>query len=234
VEFDDVLNRHREVFYADRQKVLEQEDLREMILEWIEGELAALVSSHFASENPEEWDVEGLVNIVRTIFPLPPDFSVDSLAEMSAEEVSDHLFELAEQAYAQKEQALSSELMRRLEKTWVLMVMDRLWTHHLTAMDDLESGIGLQAYGQRDPLVMYKIEAHRMFEELMAALRREVVGTMFHVTFTTEPPRRQQQTFTNRDGDADERQPVRAGHKTGRNDPCPCGSGKKYKRCHGR
>ncbi len=144
------------------------------------------------------------------------------------------VMELAERAYDAKEQELGPEVMRRVERAWVLNVIDRLWTHHLTALDDLREGIGLRAYGQRDPLIEYKVEAHRMFEALQAAIRHDVVYAIYHLTLRQETVRRPRQMITNRDVSANgHSEPVRS-RKIGRNDPCPCGSGKKYKRCHGR
>jgi preprotein translocase subunit SecA len=169
--------------------------------------------------------------------------------------------ELAEAAYGHKEQELGHEQMRLLERIWMLNVMDRLWIQHLTAIDDLREGIGLRAYGQRDPLIEYKVEAARMFDELQASIRSDVVSAIYHLQMRQQQPpppppteaafapgatgggEANEATGNGRNGSA-ARRPQRAGGtavaarvaapaKVGRNDPCPCGSGKKFKRCHG-
>src|SRR5262249_27250961 len=143
------------------------------------------------------------------------------------------LKEMAEESYDAKEQELGPEVMRQAERAVVLRIIDSLWVRHLTALDDLRNGIGLRAYGQRDPLVEYKVEGARMFDELLRAIQHDVAHTIFHVQLAREQPRpRMQVAAMNRGGSSG--QPVKAGRKLGRNDPCPCGSGKKYKFCHGR
>jgi len=169
------------------------------------------------------------------------------------EEVVDHLMELAEAAYDHKEQELGHEQMRLLERIWMLNVIDRLWIAHLTAIDDLREGIGLRAYGQRDPLIEYKVEAARMFDDLQASVRADVVMAIYHLQMRQQappPPPPTEAAFATQkngatngtDGASQQRRPQRAGAavaaratpaKVGRNDPCPCGSGKKFKRCHG-
>ena len=127
--------------------------------------------------------------------------------------------------------------MRFVERAWTLQIIDKLWIQHLTAIDDLREGIGLRAYGQRDPLVEYKREAHEMWESLLALIHHDAVYTIFHVAPRTEQPvARPRPAFTNREGEngAVRKPRQAAGQKVGRNDPCPCGSGRKYKKCHGR
>jgi preprotein translocase subunit SecA len=175
--------------------------------------------------------------------------------------VVDHLMELAEAAYDHKEQELGAEQMRLLERIWMLNVMDRLWINHLTAIDDLREGIGLRAYGQRDPLIEYKVEAARMFDELQANVRADVVNAIYHLQMRQQappPPPPTEAAFAQSSSSPDA--PASNGNgrngaarrvarpaaaaaargaanvhasKVGRNDPCPCGSGKKFKRCHG-
>ncbi len=239
VEYDDVLNRQRDVVYGDRDRVLSEETLKPLIMEWVEETLVAMTDQALAGDR-REWDLEALRPQVERIFPLPESFSWDEIERLTdREEVVDHLLELAEAAYDQKEQALGPELMRKLERVWILNVIDRLWIQHLTAIDDLREGIGLRAYGQRDPLIEYKVEAARMFDELQLAIRTEVVATIYHLQVQQPAPQpRPRPRFFGGDGRGDgtngaSRQPVRAGAKVGRNEPCPCGSGRKYKKCHG-
>ena len=163
--------------------------------------------------------------------------------------------ELAEAAYDHKEQELGHDLMRRLERVWMLNVMDRLWIQHLTGIDDLREGIGLRAYGQRDPLIEYKVEAARMFDDLQATIRTEVVNTIYHLQVTQQappaPPTRARSRAARQGRRLDHaggngalaawphgRAPPRAAARQRRHQgrpqrPCPCGSGKKFKRCHG-
>jgi preprotein translocase subunit SecA len=195
-----------------------------------------LTATYLGSDRPEDWDWEGLLKTVGTIFPLPTEFSVaGENGRASHQAVVERLLELAEAAYNQREAQFGAETMRFIERAWLLRVIDQLWIQHLTAIDDLREGIGLRAYGQRDPLVEYKREAHEMWESLLDSIHHDVLYTIFHVAPRTEPVRRPQATFTNRDGDNGSGRRVKTPTaKVGRNEQCPCGSGRKYKRCHGR
>ncbi|MBV9327928.1 MAG: preprotein translocase subunit SecA [Chloroflexi bacterium] len=257
VEYDDVLNRQRDVIYGDRDRVLFEENLKPLIMEWVEETLVQLTDEALAGDR-REWDMDTLRQQVERIFPMPQDFDWQDIEQLSdREEVVDHLMELAEAAYDHKEQELGHEQMRLLERIWMLNVMDRLWIQHLTAIDDLREGIGLRAYGQRDPLIEYKVEAARMFDDLQGAVRADVVNAIYHLQMRQQappPPPPTEGAFENSDrqggaasngtnGAAPKRVQrasanggqvrVPAATKVGRNDPCPCGSGKKYKRCHG-
>ena len=233
VEYDDVMNKQREVIYADRRKVLAEQNLRPMIEEWVQQELESLVATHLAPEQAELWDFDALETALRQIFPLPEGFTAEELKEYPPDELVERLLELASEAYDERERRFGEQGMRFLEHQWLLSVIDRLWIQHLTAIDDVREGINLRAYGQRDPLIEYKVEAADMFDNLLAAIHHDVVYAIYHVELRQEPVRRPQPMMTNR-GENGARQPVKAGKKTGRNDPCPCGSGRKYKKCHGR
>ncbi len=258
VEYDDVLNRQRDVIYGDRDRVLFEENLKPLIMEWVEQTLVQLTGDALAGDR-RDWDLETLRQQVERIFPMPENFSWDEVAHlMDREEVVDHLMELAEAAYDHKEQELGHDQMRLMERIWMLNVIDRLWIAHLTAIDDLREGIGLRAYGQRDPLIEYKVEAATMFDELQASVRADVVNAIYHLQMRQQaPPPPTAAAFQPGAGSGEEsaangangaaRRPRRpsgaavgavAGRvatpaKVGRNDPCPCGSGKKFKRCHG-
>jgi len=233
VEYDDVLNKQREVIYADRRRVLGEENLREMIEDWVAQEIEGLVMTYTATESEEEWDPLPLLQAFAAIVPQAGGIAPDELRGLTREELQSRLLAAAEDAYDAKEEQLGEEMMRHLERLVLLRIIDSLWIQHLTAIDDLREGIGLRAYGQRDPLVEYKVEAANMFEALLASIQHDVSHMIYHVTIMREQPRPAPQMTTNRE-DEDARQPVRAGQKVGRNDPCPCGSGKKYKKCHGR
>jgi preprotein translocase subunit SecA len=256
VEYDDVLNRQRDVIYGDRDRVLFEENLKPLIMEWVEENLVQLTSEVLGGDR-RDWDLDTLRQQVERIFPMPENFTWDEIERLTdREEVVDHLMELAEAAYDHKEQELGHEQMRLLERIWMLNVMDRLWIQHLTAIDDLREGIGLRAYGQRDPLIEYKVEAARMFDELQANIRADVVNAIYHLQMRQQappPPPPTEAAFRSSDGQqaaangrngaprtASQRPVGNGGQgarvaagKVGRNDPCPCGSGKKYKRCHG-
>ncbi|MCC7107380.1 MAG: SEC-C domain-containing protein, partial [Chloroflexi bacterium] len=238
VEYDDVMNRQREVLYDQRRQVLGDASSGELIMSWVEDEVRALVGTNLAGEHSAEWDWENLFKEISAIYPLPQEINIAAAGpEPTHEEVVTRLLELAGDARRAREEKFGADLMRSIERFWLLRMIDQHWIQHLTAIDDLREGIGLRAYGQRDPLVEYKREAHEMWEELLSNIHEDVVRTIFHIVPRTEPVREQpRQIMTNRDGEEDGtgRKPVKAGAKVGRNDTCPCGSGKKYKRCHGR
>src|SRR5713226_3657999 len=254
VEYDDVLNRQRDVIYGDRDRVLFEENLKPLIMEWVEETLVQMTEEALGGDR-REWDLEALRVQVERIFPMPENFSWDELERQTdREEVVDHLMELAEAAYDHKEQELGHDQMRLMERIWMLNVIDRLWIAHLTAIDDLREGIGLRAYGQRDPLIEYKVEAARMFDDLQASVRADVVMAIYHLQMRQQappPPPPTEAAFAPQkggttngtNGAGQPRRVQRASGaavasrvtpaKVGRNDPCPCGSGKKFKRCHG-
>jgi preprotein translocase subunit SecA len=233
VDYDDVMNKQREVIYGERIKILSTENLRPIILEMVDKQITEMVEVHLAGDHSDDWDLEGLLNVLRTLLPLPADLTTDRLAQLSKTEVKDGLVDLAEQVYEQREQELGADVMRRAERWVMLSVIDNLWVQHLTSIDDLREGIGLRAYGQRDPLVEYKAEAYNMFQSLLETIQQDVVQRIFHVRIVVEEPKPVQNVVTNRDEEGGA-QPVKVANKVGRNDPCPCGSGKKYKKCHGK
>ena len=234
VQYDDVMNKHREVIYAERRKILSRDNLKDVVLGMVHSELADLVGAYAVASDAEEWDLEGLAQALRMILPLPPEFGPDDLRGFSRDELIERLQGLADTLYDAKEQALGED-MRKLERLVMLHVINRLWVDHLTAMDELREGIGLRAYGQRDPLVEYKAEAYNMFQGLQASIQREIAQAVFHVTIQKVPPApKQREIRTNRDEASRPPSPARAGRKIGRNEPCPCGSGRKYKKCCGR
>jgi preprotein translocase subunit SecA len=233
VEYDDVMNRQREVIYADRRRILSQENLRPMIEEWVAEEVAGLVAAYLPGEDTSAWDYEGLHAELRKLFPLPEDVTVEELEEHRGEELLEFLQDTAATIYDNREQQFTPGLMRILEQQWMIHVIDRLWIQHLTGIDDVREGIGLRAYGQRDPLVEYKVEAASMFDDLLETIRHDVVYAIYHVVPRLEPVRRPQAMTTNLDEESG-KQPVKAGKKPGRNEPCYCGSGRKFKKCHGR
>jgi preprotein translocase subunit SecA len=234
VEYDDVVNKHRELIYGERRKLLEGADLKSNILSMVKDELQAIVANYTASEYGDGWDMDGLVGEVTTILPLPPTLNAAALSQMNPKEIEKRLVELVEAFYEQREKEMGSDNMRVVERLVMLRTIDSLWVEHLTAMEHMRQGIGLQAAGQRDPLVAYKREGHNQFQNLLAAIRQGVVHTIYHVGLVKkEAPQKPQAPTPARPQASLKKQKVK-GKKIGRNDPCPCGSGKKYKHCCGR
>lgn len=234
LEYDDVMNKQREVIYSQRRRVLEGGDLRETLLEMITQVNEALVDLYCHKDvHPEEWDLEGLVAQLQEYWLPEGALSANELAGLARAPLAEMLEERANEALAARVRELGDETMRELERLLLLRVVDEKWVEHLTAMDDLRDGIGLRAYGQRDPLIEYKMEAFDMFQGMIRAIREDVVRLIFRVNVIREPERRQYVESGPAEAAA-ARRPAQAEKKAGRNDPCPCGSGKKYKKCCGR
>jgi len=236
VEYDDVVNRHREIIYGERRKILSGADLKSNILSMVREEIQGIVAGHLGDGHGVDWDLKGLLADVATIFPLPPTVNAGALSQMKSQQIVDELISLAEGVYNQREQELGSENARVLERLVLLRIMDNLWIEHLTMMEDMRQGIGLMAAGQRDPLVAYKRRGHELFENLLSTIQHDVVHTVYHVNISKkEAPKEAATPMAQVTARGDKKQPVKvSGKKVGRNDPCPCGSGKKYKKCCGR
>jgi preprotein translocase subunit SecA len=224
VEYDDVINKHREVIYAERKKILSGADLKANITSMVQDEIQGLVARRLSSASyemeQEQSNLSGLLEDASTIFPLPPQFRRDGLSELSAQQITEKLTDYAIELYNQREQELGPDNMRIAERLVMLRVIDRLWMEHLTEMDRLRQGISLRAVGQEQPLVVYKREGHASFEALLASIQHDVAHSIYHVGIAKEAPKK--------------KEAVPVGKKVGRNDPCPCGSGKKYKHCCGK
>ncbi len=225
VEYDDVINKHREVIYAERRKILSGADLKANIISMVQDEIQNLVARRLSNASyeleEEQSNLSGLLEDVSTIFPLPPQSRSDGLSELSDKQIAEKLTDYAIELYNQREQELGPDNMRLAERLVMLRVIDRLWMNHLTDMEHLRQGIGLRAVGQEQPLVVYKREGHASFEALLAGIQHDVVHSIYHVSIAKEAPQKRKEA-------------VPVGKKVGRNDPCPCGSGKKYKHCCGK
>jgi preprotein translocase subunit SecA len=303
LEYDDVVNKQREIIYEQRRQILSEPDLKPIIMRMVGEELSGLVSLYTSDAYRDGWDLAGLYMAVKAILPLPASQSV-AIADWEQkrpEEIETHLLEQAEQSYDGLKASLGREPFRQAQRTglrlaelakadtgglyrlfyqnlehhldgqvWeeievkplsalsrdasqevqeafgqvltlqhdrqiMLQVIDNLWVRHLTDLDNLREGIGLRAYGQQDPLVAYKKEAHEMYQNLLATIQHDIVHRIFRpVGIRIQRPRLVREMRTNLGG-GEARRPVKAvGEKVGRNDPCPCGSGRKYKHCHGR
>jgi preprotein translocase subunit SecA len=229
LNYDDVMNKQREVIYDQRRRVLTGDNLRDLIMEMVADVLAELLDIYCPEkESPEDWNFSGLLENLQVLF-LPVDaVTADDLAGFGRAALQEHLFALAERRYAERAEEFGDETMRALERMVLLRVVDQKWMDHLDAMDDLREGIGLRAIGNRDPLIEYKLEAYEMFQAMVQSIREDVVRYIYRVSVVREPERRQAQE--NRAA-----APVASQEpRVGRNAPCPCGSGKKYKKCCGK
>ena len=253
VEYDDVINRQRETIYRERDRILRSHDLGPIVEAMLDDEVAALVAEHTAGDHHEDWNLDGLRTQLATMVPTLTEKDLRVVDEAREQAVlADALTELTRAQYERKRAEVGEKGINVLERLVLLRVIDSLWVEHLTAIDDMRRGIGLRAYSQRDPLNEFKIEAYRMFDELKSTIRHDVTHTIFRVSVTTQPhthaPARnvtegRAPTGTepiaagapggNGQNGGGAREPVRAGPKIGRNDPCYCGSGKKFKKCHG-
>ena len=236
LEYDDVMNTQREVIYAQRKKVLDGEDLRESILTMLRQAIDSGVSESLAESGGVGDPDTTAAAVARFDGIYFPKGSFRAPESASAQALSESLYAHALSFYDQKEAAYGSNIMRELERVVMLRVVDEYWMDHIDAMDDLKQGIGLRAYGQHDPVIAYKEEGYQMFEAMVTAIREETVRRMFLVRLnpTGEVKREKVAKETGASGTAEARvkkQPVRKEKKVGPNDPCPCGSGKKYKKC---
>ena len=244
VEFDDVMNQQRTIIYGDRRAILDGENLRERILSMLCDEVDSLVAQHLG-DDPDEWDLAPLMRPLRTINPLLPAGIEEELIDLSRDEIIEELHEQLEHAYTVRENAVGIDAMRYVERRMMLGIIDRHWTDYLTGMEDLRQEIGLQAIAQRDPLVEYRRAAYTLFDQLKANIERDVVYQIIHVSFQYEQTLRQieaeqlKRLMAAQQAQVEEA-PAQEAPKTvrndmklpGRNDPCPCGSGKKFKVCH--
>lgn len=239
LDYDDVLNKQREVIYAQRKAVLLNQDIGQHISEMFQTVFQRL-TGYYADEkvSSDGWDLEALLRSYEEITGRPSDLSLDRLKTMTPAEMAEALQNEALEAYAVREAEFGPETMRRIEKMVLLQVTDSRWMEHLRAIDDLREGIGLRAYGQKDPLMEYRFEAFEMFQQLVANIQEDCLKLLYRVRLVdpeqAQPKDRLQGAQTNQGGDAQERTPRKVEQKVGRNDPCPCGSGKKYKKCCGR
>lgn len=237
LQYDDVMNKQREIMYGERRKVLEGEDLSghiaEMMRNIVESNLEIYTrQSKFA----EEWDFEGLEMYLSKIFGLKKDVFYGLEKEtLTKESLVDRILEKAEALYKKRESEFGVEQFREVERVVLLRVVDGKWMDHIDAMDQLRQGINLRAYGQQDPVRAYKVEGFDMFDEMTRSIWEDTVGFLFHVAKAENLQRQRVATpiEANAGGQLEKKPIVNKGKKVGRNDPCPCGSGKKYKKCHG-
>ena len=238
LKYDEVNNEQRDVVYAEREKVLEGDNMRPLIVRFITDTVDNYVSENVGSgDTAKEWDLAGLNDTLMSIIPLKKlRLTEEEYETMTGDEMNQRLKEEAIRLYEQKEAEFPNpEQMREAERVILLKVMDQKWMSHIDDMDILRDGIGLQAYGQKDPLVEYKIAAYEMFQDMMRSIQEETVRVLYQIKLEQKVEREQvaKPLATNRDESAVRSPKQREGRKIYPNDPCPCGSGKKYKQCHG-
>ncbi|HUG16051.1 MAG TPA: preprotein translocase subunit SecA [Thermomicrobiales bacterium] len=234
VEYDDVMNKQREVIYSNRRRILEGENLRDKMLEMIERQIQTLVAAHSTSVDSNEVELGEINRSYRSMVPMT-DLDPGSLESLPSEQIEELLYDDALKHYEAREREIGADLMRFVERTVMLSVIDQLWREHLTQMDDMRQGIGLQAYGQRDPLVAYKREGFSMFEALLTNIEYDTTHKIYFANVSRAPvqaaPRNLVTNHPEETGSATPQR--RKNKKIGRNEPCWCGSGKKFKLCHG-
>jgi len=259
LEYDDVMNKQREVVYKRRKEILVSTDTKREMLGFIAEEVEDLAAARCVGEE-NEWQMEEIREKLKSIMPVPEAaFSKineirNNKAKNAAEKIGmigEYLIGIAKEAYGRKEQEIGMENMRSVEKSLILETFDTMWMNHLDEIDYLREGIGLRGYGQRDPLIEYKREAFNMFSHLMGNIRSTIVHTIFRVTLAVPQQEKSIQEnlsykgaeeveqfsaakkVQNDEKEKTKPEPIMNSEKVGRNDPCPCGSGKKYKKCHG-
>ncbi|MEG2570615.1 MAG: SEC-C metal-binding domain-containing protein, partial [Clostridia bacterium] len=243
LEYDDVMNKQREIIYGQRKRVLDGDDLRGAIIKMVRDDLTASVTEIMRPEKYVQVEhLQALRDKYFNIFLTKNDFdyTVEQLTEwdFDSEKLIDEAMELAEAAYNRREEELTPEIMRELERVILLRTVDEHWMDHIDAMHELRQGIGLSAYAQRDPIIEYKNQGHDMFDQMIASICEQTVRMIYTVRIQGEDaPKREKVAKITGESAGDEtlkKEPIKKGKKVGRNDPCPCGSGLKYKKCCGK
>ncbi|MCY3758210.1 MAG: SEC-C metal-binding domain-containing protein [Acidobacteria bacterium] len=241
LEYDDVMNQQRKTLYGLREQFLSKSDQKEYLLELSDDVIGGFIDSYCdADSDPEEWDGEGLRKAVAQQFGLDLRHENIQVEQLNREELLEGICARAREKYERKDQEIGSQEMRQYERLILLNVLDAHWKDHLLAMDQLKEGIGLRGYGQRDPLVEYKKESFATFEQMMDGIEEQSLRYLYllqpvedkdKVREMERRQRKQEMVMGPAEEASEPRRPVVRGPKIGRNEPCPCGSGKKYKKC---
>jgi preprotein translocase subunit SecA len=238
VQYDDIMNKHREVIYADRRQLVMGEDIQDRVWEMVEREIEKIVDANIGDGRDLERFDEQILEAYTGLVPMTT-VTLEEIAALEKDDLVEMLIADAEKGYDQVETRFTPEVMRKVERHVMLTIIDKLWVEHLTAMDELREGVGLQAYAQKDPLVVYKTQGYEYFQQLLANIQHDVVHTIFRVqpVVAQQPVRTRVIDESDKshgagDGDGNGAVPRKL-RKIGVNEPCPCGSGKKYKHCHG-
>jgi preprotein translocase subunit SecA len=234
LKYDEVMNTQRKIIYEWRNQILVGQETKELVADWRDEVIESHVRAMTDGIDPEEWDWDGFLEGLTAVYP--PSIQRSSFAhpgDLDAEEVVESYLEDAAKAYKAREEELTPGVLRRLERTVTLSIIDNKWREHLAEMDYLRSGIGLRAMAQKDPLTEYQREGYDMFAALVDSVKEDTLRYMYHVKVVQEQAP-QRPTAIQTSGTAPKKRTVRVKEKVGRNQPCPCGSGKKYKMCHGK
>ena len=259
LEFDDVLNNQRNVIYGERHKILAKGDVRETVLDYLHDAAADLVDASAPSPDPDDWDLATLVAALAPLLGRSDDLTVETFAGIDTrEDLATKVGDLVDETYEAREASLGEETSRAIERWLLLRTIDTHWVEHLTAMEELREGIYLRGYGQQDPLIAYKNEARTFFDEMTGKIANDVAQTILRISVKTAEQAEQEEkekaaaeaalttnrTATSANAASPTAVKTQSGggvatatapnQKLGRNDPCWCGSGKKYKKCHGR
>ncbi|HET7616087.1 MAG TPA: SEC-C metal-binding domain-containing protein, partial [Bacillales bacterium] len=240
LQYDDVMRQQREIIYKQRAEVIESENLRSIVEDMIHSTIERIVKAHTPDEQvPEEWDLKAIIDYANATFLYEGEVTEKDIKGKDPEEIIELMFEVVKKNYDRKEAEMTPEQMREFEKVIVLHAVDSRWMDHIDAMDQLRQGIHLRAYGQNDPLREYQFEGFQMFEEMVTSIEEEVSTYVMKAQVEENMERQKvaedESAYHGEEDDGSSRnKPVVKGEKVGRNDPCPCGSGKKYKHCHGR
>jgi len=240
LQYDDVMNVQRDTIYKQRQRVLNGDDVTDAILKMIDEFVESTVESYTGSTDiPDYWNLEGLIGYVEQVY-VPEgtlSFTKDDLQTLTKDELKESLLDIAHSQYEAKKEEIGEDVLKDIQRLILLRVVDQKWMDHIDNMDQLRQGIGLRAYAQTDPVIAYKNEGYNMYEEMLGAIGEEVIKLLFRVRVQTQLEAKPVQNVTmstNRDEENAQKTVVRKGEKIGRNDPCPCGSGLKYKKCCGK
>ena len=231
LEYDDVMETQRKVIYGERKKILEGEDLKSSVISLMNDCLLEMAEAYIPKNRKDLWNIEGFISEVKDIFDI--DISTDEIKESSYDEIVNLCRDRIVSHYDEKGKRLGSDLMRQAEIFIMLRALDTHWIEHLENMDSLKEGIGLRAYGQREPLIEYKREAYEMFQYMLSSMRRDISRLLMKLEIKTESIEHKPVAMVSATHNNTQKKSVRV-KKIGRNDPCPCGSGKKYKYCCGR
>ena len=238
LKYDDVMNRQREIIYSQRRRVLDGESVSDSIRKMMEEYIATSVQQYLVDEkNHEEWNLDGLRSHFLNLYVMDTDlhYTTEELNELDKKDISDFLKKRGMLIYKTREADMGAETMREVERVCLLKTVDRHWMDHIDAMEELKRGIYLRSYGQKDPVVEYRFEGFAMFDEMIAAIREETVRMVLTVPVRVQRPPQREQVMKPDAPNAGAQTPYKnKGEKIGRNDPCPCGSGKKYKNCCGK
>ncbi|HNV68996.1 MAG TPA: preprotein translocase subunit SecA, partial [Candidatus Ozemobacteraceae bacterium] len=237
LKYDDVMNEQRTTVYKERRKALEKDDIHDDMFSMAEDVVTDIMGRTVSPDiEPEDWDYNGLVENLQKVFPF--QLSADELAKLSRDELYEELMKQVQAKFDDKKREVGEADFRQLEKFLLLQIVDGKWKDHLHNMDNLQDGIHLRSWGQRDPLVEYKIEGFQMFNDMIESIKQDVLFYLFRMQYSAAEEREaieehEQEMYLNRGDETAQNAPKRAKEQIGRNDPCPCGSGKKYKKCCG-